>query len=661
MFTKDYTRTIKIEYIFVILLILSLSFYYYSKTIFDFPAHVHRWTQAGYYTVALGFIDNDFNFFLPETNNLDPQFPGNRPLSERKGITSIDFPVHPYLVSIIMFITGNKSPVVFRVYNLIWGLTGMFFLFLIANKFTKSFLKSIFIVLFAFTSPVYLYYQNGFIPSIPSIASTIIGLFYFLKYQCSISKKDFIMYIIFFTIAVLARTPFFVFLFTSFLLTLFKWIKERKALQYEILCYFGSFTFIASCFFYNKLLASKYGTMFLARFLPAENINEFKMLFSTTLGNWKYDFFTKWHYYAFLLVFVLSLFFFFKKKSELSKIKNVFQYFFISFSGFVLYFIMMQKQFVHHDYYFLDSFFITLLLLFVGLIYFIPIKTIVAKTFFTVSTILLFAGFLTDSQAVQEKRRLINPWDRGQIIADDFYGGWQFLDSLHVPADAKLLVIETYDPYSSLIHLRRKGFTAITTDTKTLSHAFSFDYDFVAMPNDFSISDVVRNYPTMINYLEKVGDNGKISIYKKVDFKKEKSIYEFLGIISSTVFVKKEDSDSLGERCGVLNDSTEFSRSFSFFSGEIGLKGQEKIFISTDICFPQEENNLQLVCTVRRKNETLYYAYFPIINKKQEWQKEEQQFRLPENILPDDEIVIYLWNAGKTPIKYYNREIIIYR
>ena len=165
--------------------------------------------------IALGFIDNGFNFFLPQTNNLDPQFPGNQPLSERKGITSIDFPAHPYFVSIIMLLTGNDSPFIFRAYNILWGLLGMFFLFLIANELTKSFLKSVFIVLFAFTSPVYLYYQNGFIPSIPSIAASVVGLYYFLKCQRSESKKHFIVSVVFFTFSALTRTPFVVFLFTG--------------------------------------------------------------------------------------------------------------------------------------------------------------------------------------------------------------------------------------------------------------------------------------------------------------------------------------------------------------------------------------------------------------------------------------------------------------
>jgi len=314
------------------------------------------------------------------------------------------------------------------------------------------------------------------------------------------------------------------------------------------------------------------------------------------------DFFTQWHYYALLFVFVLFVFYLARKKDDTREVKNVFQYFFISFCGCTLYFVMMQKQFVNHDYYFLDSFFFPFVLLVMGFTYFIPVKTSAAKTFFTAISILYIAGFLTDSKAVQEKRYLINPWDRGQIVADNFYDAWQLLDSIHVQADAKLLVIETYDPYTSLIHLRRRGFTVITTDTKSLSAAFSFDYDFVVMPNDFSISDVVRNYPQMISSLEKVGDNGKISVYKKSVFKKEKSIHEFLGIVSSEILIKQESSDSLATRCGLLNDSVKFSRSFSFPARKAGIKGHEKIYIATDIYFPPEENNLQLACSVRRKD-----------------------------------------------------------
>ena len=36
----------------------------------DFPSHIHAWSQSDRYALAQGFVNNDLNFFKPETFSL---------------------------------------------------------------------------------------------------------------------------------------------------------------------------------------------------------------------------------------------------------------------------------------------------------------------------------------------------------------------------------------------------------------------------------------------------------------------------------------------------------------------------------------------------------------------------------------------------------------
>jgi hypothetical protein len=85
-------------------LLLLLSVLYYHNTIGLPPSYIHSWTQSDRYAISLKFLENGFNFFKPQTFNL----------STIDGITGVDFPLHEYLVALIMKITGSSSPVIFR-------------------------------------------------------------------------------------------------------------------------------------------------------------------------------------------------------------------------------------------------------------------------------------------------------------------------------------------------------------------------------------------------------------------------------------------------------------------------------------------------------------------------------------------------------------------
>ena len=41
----------------------------------EFPSFIHAWSQTDRYAIALGFVNNDLDFFHPETFIYNKQFP----------------------------------------------------------------------------------------------------------------------------------------------------------------------------------------------------------------------------------------------------------------------------------------------------------------------------------------------------------------------------------------------------------------------------------------------------------------------------------------------------------------------------------------------------------------------------------------------------------
>ena len=54
--------------IFLVFVILNI------KYLKDGPISTHIWAQADHYAIAIGFVDNNLDFFHPKTYCLNPQF-----------------------------------------------------------------------------------------------------------------------------------------------------------------------------------------------------------------------------------------------------------------------------------------------------------------------------------------------------------------------------------------------------------------------------------------------------------------------------------------------------------------------------------------------------------------------------------------------------------
>ena len=331
----------------VLFVICIVSLLFQFKTLNEFPQYKHCWAQCDRYAIALGFVNNGGDFFHPETFIYNNQFPdGNFMTLMKSSITSVDFPIYDYLVSIVMRVFGSTDPWCFRVFVFLYSIIGLFFLYKLTALFTNSIVKSMVVVLFALTSPVFLYYQAGFLPTIPSLANCAIALFFLFKFYKDDLKKDFYYAMFFLTIATLARLPFAIVLVAIMCLECLVILKERKIQFYKWILFVLSIVCIGAYYKYNELLRAEYGSLFLNYVIPAANWNDLKDFIIATYDRWAFKYFSHIHYVLVALLTVLFIMNAVIQKITLTHLDRKLIWFCsILFFGCSLYYLLMSFQF----------------------------------------------------------------------------------------------------------------------------------------------------------------------------------------------------------------------------------------------------------------------------------------------------------------------------
>ena len=225
----------------------------------EYPTHIHAWAEQDHYALALGFINNGFDLFHPETMIYNKQFPGWWQEPSATTITSADFPIHEYIVALLMKLFGTTSPWVFRLWTLLWAVIGLLFVYRIAFLVTKKFTKSLFVTFVALCSPVFVYYSNGFLPSIPALSMGIIGLWFYLRYYEDQKRRHFHLGIAFLTIAMLMRTTFAIELIAVLCFELLRVIRKESTLPDKLPSILISAALFLAYFLWNRHLRNLHG------------------------------------------------------------------------------------------------------------------------------------------------------------------------------------------------------------------------------------------------------------------------------------------------------------------------------------------------------------------------------------------------------------------
>jgi hypothetical protein len=648
---------------------------FYSTTIKSFPSTIHAWAQADRYALALNFQKNGFDLFHPKTFNLSPQFPAKDTTRIATGITQVDCPVHEYVIAMIMTALQNNSPVVFRLYNLLYGILGMFFLFLLVRNRTQSELKSLAVVLFAFLSPMLVFYFDGFLPSVSSLASVLIAYYFYFAYRHNRLLRNLLFAVWFATIAALSRTPFALILGAMFCQILYDVFKKKKIEMKILAPFFVAFAILLAYFIYNRWMAWAYGSVFLTHIMTVTSRSELYEILKHIYYVWLKSYFTIYHYLVFLFLGVVFLVQWIRHKKLTDFQRNVGFQFIITSLGSMAYFWLMVLQYYSHDYYFIDSFYIPCLLFVILCIDSLRLEKLYTKTIFIIG--LVFFGYLSYSKCKEDItwRYSNDPNNRASAEGVNFEGSAEYLDSLKIDAHAKILVLKAYSANIPLIMMNRSGYGLMISSETDIRDALTWDFDYIAVQNADILSEIVNSYPDIMDQLEPVGTNGKISIYKK-EFRK-KGLREFLQIKDSELFSTTscpEQNDSITD---MLSTSISCDSGFHIKSDKEFLdllkldisnyKSEDLILIFTVDCRLNEfkKGNSDLVLSIKKGEEQIYYKSFALNNYlgnevSSDYRKLSFLFPLSYNATGKIAISMYVWNNGWNEMELKNIGIWIF-
>ena len=491
-----------------------LGILFQKDLITELPSYRHTWALADHYALAQRFTENGMNFFKPETYVLNHQFPGEMRIPATESLTAVDFPIHNFVPAIFMKILGTDAPIIFRGYILLYSFLGLFFLFKLVLFITGDHYKALFTLIFAATSPVFVYYQAAFLPTIPALANTIIGFYFYSKYSKDQRHNHFIFSLIFLTLAALSRTTFVIPLIAILCNEFLKVIAKKTEFKNKILPVTMAISLVTGYFIYNGYLRQTYGSIFLNDLMPAKSWERFVKVWHVVQERWITEYFSVYHYI--LLGFVCLGFIYFKflhKKFIISKISNLNRTTAIYLLGCILFAIAMWLQFEHHEYYFLDTFYLPFILVLIILLK--PIRLASYPWLKPIMIVLFSIPLITQAVNSQSKKMIVEDWNRPTKTVINFKNSDQFLTASGISKNAKILVSGTQAPNAAFIQMRRKGFAIIYPNSEWLSQALSWDYDYVVAEKSTFKNDFIAHYPNFLNEFKTIAHNDKLLLFQK--------------------------------------------------------------------------------------------------------------------------------------------------
>jgi hypothetical protein len=457
----------------------------------------HAWAMADHFALSLGFLDNNFDFFHPQTYCLNPQFAPEKATEKStgywsvfpkspKGITAVDFPIHPYIVAGLMKLLDTRSPSVYRMYMFLLSLVGLFYLFKTILLATRSFAKGLFVILFVLLAPTYGYYV-GFLPSAAALALLFIAAYHFTNYLKTNRFQSYLFALLLITLAALTRLPFLMYLLGLFCSYALKGFWQKKGFAKELVGASIGIGVVLLYFVYNKVIL--FGTLY--------------------YESWRYLTLIHYLFLGLLVLFVL------KNRAQISIPQK--HQFAIGFLGIVTlgvscYALLMGRQFVAHDYYILDTFFPILVFWLVSFASWnkkVKLRNykkqllLMGVLAFALNRLVFAYGYDARETSPLEKTR------------KNFENSHEILDSLQVPKHAKMLLLDAYSPNLAFIGMQRSGFCVMQPSYESLQRALSWEYDYIVTQNFSYREKVLQNCPEFEEGTTVYFSNDKFTIHLK--------------------------------------------------------------------------------------------------------------------------------------------------
>ncbi|MBN8682589.1 MAG: hypothetical protein J0L99_08045 [Chitinophagales bacterium] len=609
-----------------VVLLLAACVYFYQDVLHLPPTGQHGWSQGDRFAIALRYAEDGLNFFVPKTYDL----------ATPEGITAVDAPWPDYMTALWMRLFDTEAPLVFRSWVLLFSLLAYWFLFRLAARQSGSITGAAVLALWVFSCPILVYYQVGFIPSASSLAAAWMAYEGYFRYRESGHWSGFYQALAMMTLAALCRSPFHIFLF-ALLLQEFWYGGWRKRQVW--LGFLAAYSVLAAAWYWKQHIQNNYGSIFLNELMYAESAAAWIDYSKTVFKKWVFEVATPWHWAVWGVCLLLGWW----KRRRISPIALQSG---ITLAGAGVYYTLMIRQFPDHEYYFMDSFYVPVVLVLLAAMRGIQdFNPRMVNLFWAAALLALVPAFLQSKTILHEK--LYRPGDRTGETERNFAGSAALLDSLSIDKNARMLVIDAYSYNLPQIGMRRMGWPLLSTRRSVLEKALAeLPYDYIAVQDHYFPSDVYSELPEILAQTERVGGNGRISLLRKKT-STSGSLGALLGMEMPAETLLAGGREPLHpawrtDTARSLHTGTDEAFGPGWFE-PVPATGMRLLW-SAQILASRADKAFSVVASVEHAGQKLYYERFEWTPGTTATRPYAALFQVPAGLPADAELRCYIWN-----------------
>lgn len=327
----------------------------------DMPVYgMHQGAQADRACVAWNFWHESMNFF-------EPRVMENR---AAEGIAGMEFPIIPYLVSLLYHLFGFK-PIIYRLLVGAIVTYGMWTAWRLLSLYVPRTLSKLALLAIFYLSPTFVFYTWNFLADPVALSLSIAAIYHWIQWHFHLdTKRNFTWYLVLISITGLIKVSFLIVHF-AIIGTLFVETRKHRSnvIQtsdntYQLLDEnqsislpkFSWFTLILPLlpvlgwYKYSQFLTdSTYNTHFLQKINPSQSLSQFVEVTEYSLNTWKDSLYPTWCLVGIVGIWLYSMV---KNRKNLMLIEQLSLWL---FGGFMGLYVLFHLQFRYHDYYFLSA------------------------------------------------------------------------------------------------------------------------------------------------------------------------------------------------------------------------------------------------------------------------------------------------------------------
>lgn len=639
--------------------------YNFHHIVVSRPIGIHQWRNS----VCAGYALNYYygaDFLTPKTEGFIAD-------NHRSNIFVLEFPALYYAVGKLYQAFGYHE-FLYRLFNMLIGFLGLFFLFKASRKIFDNPLVAAFFPLLVFTSTVYLFYMSNFIPDATAMAVSFIGFYFFYLFYLSQKHKQLVVAMLFFSLAGLLKIQSLYLYFAIFGVFFFELVfrknfgKNQQRLfpkplkAFLIFCIVLVFNF--AWYYYGQVAAEMYGFASSSRLrsaiwhLEPQLIDSIWELFVKRFNSGQ--FYPPVFIYFALLVFIHNLIFL-KKHNAFFNVVVI-----LLFIEVVLFNLLFFESIGRCDYYNINS---LIFFVFVFINFFLFLKNKRQKFYKSfyfggvvgiLSLFLLITAtkgihkryddwFYHETQKIVDKCGYINPYLRAL--------GIERADKVYFTPDPSINI--------SLYLMDQLGHTDFGVKRFAYPERMEYlrqrDVKYVLIGDSGLHEKLRQEQPDFINSGLKMGEFRGVHIYKlpekiataktfpiECDVETKTSSGNFLLSKSGQAkFDRAQLQSSDFARSGKFSLRLDSANQFAFNQKIASVKPGDVYTLS--VYKYGATDNVFLVASASQNTEKFYVQSQNSTNQPDSWNLTEIRVEIPSNYPKDIPLSLYVWNAsGKT-------------